>query len=91
MSRTSTQVQFSWRATLRTIIQTIVGFAPLAPVIYHAIYAHDPAQATGFSAAALAITGAITRVMAIPAVDDFITKFLPWLAPQSKGEAAEQG
>ncbi|MFT4471689.1 hypothetical protein ACMX2H_17450 [Arthrobacter sulfonylureivorans] len=64
-----TQSSNPWRATLRTVIQWIVGLAAMAPVIYSAIMQADPAQATGAAAIALGITAAITRVMALPQVN----------------------
>lgn len=68
------------RATVRTLFAMIVGAAAMAPLIYHAITQGDPDSATGWAAAALAIAGGITRVMALPAVDRFLARFAPWLA-----------
>jgi hypothetical protein len=79
-----TQVKHSWRATVRTVFQGVVGFAALAPAIYQAIEHKDASAATGFAAIALAVSGALTKVMAIPAVNDFIAKYLPFLAAESK-------
>lgn len=77
---TPTQVAHPWRAVLRTILAWIVGAAAMAPFIYEAITQADVGSATGAAAGALAIAGAITRVAALPQVNSFIERFLPWLA-----------
>jgi hypothetical protein len=38
----------------------------------------------GWVSSSIAVTGAITKVMALPAVDTFIRTYIPWLAPDSK-------
>lgn len=77
-----TQVRRPWRSTLRTIFQALVGLAALAPLIAAAVE-----EATGydldgvpFIVVALAASAAVTRVMAIPQVEAFLKRFLPFLA-----------
>lgn len=80
-----TQVAHPWRATVRTIFAAVVGFAPMAPVIYQAATQQDPAQATGVVAGGLVVAGGVTRVMALPGVDAWLKKFVPFLAATPKG------
>jgi hypothetical protein len=82
---TATQRRFPWRTTVRTSFQAGVALAAGAPFIYQAATNHDPAAATGAAGAALAVAAGITRVMALPVVDKFIRRFLPFLAPDNKG------
>lgn len=77
-----TQVSRPWRATVRTLFQALVSFAALAPLLAAAVE-----EATGydvhgvrFVVVALAVAAAITRIMAIPAVEAFLARFLPFLA-----------
>lgn len=76
----NTQGAHPWRATFRTVIVALIAVAAMADPIYAAITLGDPAAATGRIALALAIAGALTRVLAMPAVDEFLTRFAPWLS-----------
>lgn len=76
-----TQSEHPWRATARTIFAGIVGFLSLLPVI--ALTAGVSGQAA--VAQVLVVTGAITRVLALPGVNDWLGRFLPWLAAAPKG------
>ena len=87
----TTQSQHPWRATVRTVLAVIVAVALMANPIYEAITMQDPATATGLAATLLAIAGAITRVMALPAVEAFFQRFLPWLAAGSRDEESSAG
>jgi hypothetical protein len=77
-----TQVRRPWRATARTVFQALVSFAALAPFIAAAVE-----EATGydldgvpFIVTALLACAAFTRVMALPAVEAFLQRFVPFLA-----------
>lgn len=72
-----TQTKYPWRTVLRSVFQGIVGFAPVFPLIVGASGADEtgPAIALG-----LAVSGGITRIMAVPQVEDFLQKHVPWLA-----------
>lgn len=77
-----TQTRRPWRTTLRTVFQALVGLAALAPLV-----AAGVEEATGydvdgvrFVVVALAACAAVTRVMAIPRVDAWLQRFLPFLA-----------
>ena len=76
----STQSKHPWRAVVRTIFAAVVALAAMAGPIYEAITGGSPEAATGFTAIMLAITGAITRVLALPQVDQWLHVFAPWLA-----------
>lgn len=73
----ATQVRRPWRSTVRTVFQLVVGLAPMLPAIVHASGVDDTVAPV---AGALAISGGITRVMALPAVEAFLQRFAPWLA-----------
>lgn len=81
-----TQVRRPWRSTARTIFQALVGLAVIAPLVAAAIE-----EATGydlegvpFIAAVLAGAAAVARVMAVPAVEVWLRRFVPWLAAAPK-------
>lgn len=77
-----TQVRRPWRATARTVFAALVAIASMAPLVYESATHHDAAAAGGWAATGLAICGAVTRVLAVPAVNDFLGKFLPFLAAE---------
>lgn len=82
-----TQVKRPWRATLRTAFQSLVAFAGLAPLIAAAVE-----EATGydldgvpFVVTALLICAALTRIMALSAVEAFLQQFVPFLSAAPRG------
>ena len=75
MSR-ATQVRLPSRATIRTTFQVVIGLAAVTPFLVDAM----GLRATGVVATVLAVAAAITRVMATPAVEDYLQKNIPWLA-----------
>lgn len=79
-----TQVKRPWRATVRTAFAALVAVATMAPLIYSAATTNDADQATGWAASALAIAAAVTRVLALPAVESFLQTYIPFLAADSK-------
>ena len=78
---TPTQVRRPWRATVRTIFAAVFGLAAMAPLLVDASGLDETAPAV---AGVLAVTGAITRIMAIPQVETFLRTFLPFLAATPK-------
>ncbi len=83
---TPTQVRRPWRSTVRTVFQALIGLAAIAPLI-----AAGVEEATGydlegvpFVVVALAASAAVTRVMAIPAVEQWLRSFMPFLAAAPK-------
>lgn len=87
----TTQSQHPWRATVRTILAVIVALAAMAPSIYAAATLGSPEAATGAAALALGIAAAITRIMALPGVESFFQRFLPWMAAASKQDEHPAG
>lgn len=72
-----TQVAHPWRATARTVFAALVAFSAMWGTIVEAV-GLDPSWQ--WVAAGTAVTGAVTRLMAVPAVEDFLSRFLPFLA-----------
>lgn len=72
-----TQVRHPNRATVRTLFQAVVAFAAMWGLIVEAM---DIDPGIPWVAASIAATGAITRVMALPQVNDWLARFVPWLA-----------
>lgn len=85
-SAITTQSQHPWRATVRTILAVIVALSAMAPSIYSAATQGSPEAATGAAALALGIAAAVTRIMALPMVEEFLQRFLPWLAAGTKDD-----
>jgi hypothetical protein len=77
----STQTAYPWRATVRTAFAFLIGLAAAWGLIIEAA-GIDPGLE--WASTSLAIAAGITRVMALPAVDDLIRRFAPWLAPDTK-------
>lgn len=82
---TTTQVLHPYRATARSVFQAVVALCAAAPLIYTAATQQDAAAATGAAATVLAVTGAVTRVMALPVVEELLQRYLPFLAAQPRG------
>ncbi|PXX58077.1 hypothetical protein DFR70_11550 [Nocardia tenerifensis] len=73
---TPTQVAYPWQATARTVFAVLVALASLIPVVAVA-GGIDTVPAV---AQLIAVCGAVTRILALPAVEDFLSRFLPFLA-----------
>jgi hypothetical protein len=71
-----TQTQHPWRATVRTVVAGVLAFIPIAPVLVEYL----GVGAVPWVAGTLTILGTATRVLAIPAVNAYVTEYLPWLA-----------
>jgi hypothetical protein len=63
-------------------VATLIPLAAMAPVIYEAATQHSPEAATGAAAVVLGVSGAITRVLALPGVEAILrrSKLTSWLA-----------
>ncbi len=81
-----TQTRHPWRATARTVFAAAVAFASLAPVV--AATAH--VDAVPAVVQVLAVAGAITRVLAMPAVDGWLRRYLPLLATTPAPKARQR-
>lgn len=80
MSEQPTQSRHPWRATTRTVFQAALALATLLPVIAVAGGVDTKAGV----AQVLVACAAVTRIMAMPAVNDFLRDFAPWLAADTK-------
>jgi hypothetical protein len=69
---TPTQVRHPWRATVRTAIAAITSAALLVPLVAHEL----GGESVPWVAAIIGVAAAITRVMAIPAVNEWLTRWL---------------
>lgn len=87
MNSTPTQSQHPWRAVARTALAVISALAVAAPSIVDAITNGDASRLGATGAVVLAVSGGITRVLALPGVNDFLERFLPWLAAAPASEA----
>lgn len=80
----TSQVRSPWRTALRTAFQALVSLAALAPFAVDAITDGSAAEQTGWVATYLAVSAAVTRLMAVPAVETFLRNYLPFLAAGAK-------
>lgn len=74
--KTATQVARPWRATARTVFQVLVALASMWGLIVAALGLPDWAWVS----TSLAVAAGITRVMALPGVEEFLNQWFPWLA-----------
>lgn len=75
-----TQLRHPWRSSIRTGFQAVVGFASLVPFVVTGVYGDDPAVLPVVVAQTVAVSGAVSRVMALPEVETFLRRFLPFLS-----------
>lgn len=73
-AETTSQTRYPWRATVRTALAFITGAAAAAPILYTAVTNENPEAATGAGLLALSVSAAVTRVMAVPFVNEWLTK-----------------
>ena len=69
------------RRVIRTIVQVVISLAAATPFILDAAGVGDVVVG---GVSAVAVAGAITRVMALPQVEAFLQQFLPWLAAEDR-------
>ncbi|WP_280429740.1 hypothetical protein [Nocardia brasiliensis] len=75
---TPSQVAHPWQATARTTFAVVVALVSLIPVVAVA-GGIDTAPAV---AQVIAVCAAVTRILALPGVNAFLTEFLPFLAAE---------
>lgn len=75
---TPTQVRRPWRATVRTGVQALLAFATLVPFLVGGVYQDGDYPA--IVAQVVAVSAGVSRVMALPQVDDFLRRFAPFLS-----------
>lgn len=76
-----TQVKHPNRASFRTLFQGTVALAAILPLILTT--AGIPV--VGWAAILVGVATGITRVMALPGVEDFLEKYIPALAAKPQG------
>ena len=83
-----TQSQHPWRAVARTIFAALPLVAAMVVDIANVL---DPTQSYALTGVALAATGYITKILALPSVNLFLQAYLPFLAatPKPKGDDPE--
>lgn len=97
MPTVSTQEANPGKATARTFLAALLGFAPLVNGVLLAIqeWLNDntdiiPAQlflwVNGVLVAGLALAALVTRVLAVPGVNDWLRKHAALFAPDAKGK-----
>jgi hypothetical protein len=64
------QVRHPWRATARTAVALLVALLPVVPEVLGGLHL----DTTALGAQTLAVAAGITRVMALPAVNDLLTR-----------------
>lgn len=76
-----TQIRHPGRAIARTVFAVVVAVATLLPYVAAGVPANVPVI-SGLLTQAVAIAGAITRVLALPAVEQFLRQWAPWLSAE---------
>lgn len=79
MNTTPTQVSHPARAVARTVFAVLVSACAVLPAVVSAL-GLDPVVYP-IVGTILTVAGVVTRILAIPAVNDFIAEYLPFLAP----------
>lgn len=80
----TSQTRYPWRATVRTALAFVTGAALSAPVLYTAVTNESPEAATGAGLLALTIASGVTRVMAVPFVNEWLTRAGLGAEPKTK-------
>lgn len=75
------------RRTIRTTLEVIIALAAIVPVVVTTIGLDNITnpEVAGIVTGIVAAAAAITRIAALPAVEDFLQTWLPWLAAESNG------
>lgn len=76
-----TQVRHPTRTTARSVFQFIVALAAVLPLIVAGAGLSNSLPIVGI---ALAVAASITRVMAIPQVNEFLEKYVPVLGARPR-------
>jgi hypothetical protein len=76
-----TQVTYPWRSTIRTAFQVAIAACAIWALV---VEAAGVDQTNTIIASTIAAAAGVNRIMALPAVNDFIAKFVPWLAAEPK-------
>lgn len=79
-----TQVRRPWRSTARTVFQALVGLCILAPVVV--AQTGLTVEQLPWLGIVLGVAAGVTRVMAVPGVETWLRRFLPFLAAAPRSE-----
>jgi hypothetical protein len=77
---TTTQVEYPWRATVRTVIQALLGLAAILPLLIKSIGLSESLPIVG---GVLAVAAIITRIMANPLVNSWLAMIGLSAAPRA--------
>lgn len=77
----TTQSNYPWRAVLRTVFALLVAISGSWVVIVQTLGLHTT---TPWVASATVVAAGITRILAMPAVEQFLQTNFPWLAAEPK-------
>lgn len=86
-NNTATQAAHPWRATTRTVFAALIGLASMWALIVETL-GLDPG--IPWVAASIAVTGAVTRVLALPGVIAWLERYVPWLAPGDRSSGDDE-
>jgi hypothetical protein len=75
----TTQSAHPWRAVARTVFAALVAFSGMWALVVNELHLNTGWQWVSIS---LAVTGGITRLLAMPAVEDFLKRFVPFMAAE---------
>jgi len=75
----ATQTRHPARAVIRTGFELLLALAVLLPLILAELGINDFVIG---GVSLIAVSAGITRVMALPQVEAFLQRFLPWLAAE---------
>lgn len=89
MTETPTQVRRPWRSTARTVFQALIGLCVLAPLVI--AQTGLTAEQLPWLGVVLAVAAAVTRIMAIPGVETWLSTYLPFLAAAPGSSENEHG
>lgn len=70
------QTKYPWRAVFRSTVASMIGLLPLLPLIAQSLHI----ETVPFVASLLAVSAAVTRVLAVPGVEQWLRRWAPWLA-----------
>lgn len=83
-----TQVRRPWRATVRTAFEAGVALLSLLPLVATDVYSSSDAYPAAVTQTLL-VSAAAARVLANPAVESFLQRFVPWLAAAPRPTIAQ--
>lgn len=71
-----TQTKYPWQTVARTIFQGAIGLCALVPIVVQTSGIEGTSSGI---AAFVVVTGAVTKVMALKPVNDWLNEYVPFL------------